>query len=71
MKRTLDLNDKELVLLYLLLRDRDCPHDVFRSHLAARVEQILFEFMTIDEVEHIHDYYRSLKPPERGGAGSP
>ena len=60
MKRPFELSDKELVLLYLMLKDRECPEERDRAQLLARVEKILFEFMTIDEVEHIRDYYRSL-----------
>jgi hypothetical protein len=60
MKRPFDLTDKELVLLYLLLKERECPDERDKAALLARVEKILFEFMTIDEVEHIGDFYRSL-----------
>ena len=60
MNRTFDLTDKELVLLYLLLKERACPDERARIQLLARVEAVLFEFMTIDQVEHMEDYFRSL-----------
>jgi hypothetical protein len=58
--RHLDFTDKELVSLYMLLKEGRCPDDMARVQLEAKVQNILFEFMTIEEVEHLDDYYRSL-----------
>jgi hypothetical protein len=61
MKHNLDVTEKELVLLYLLLKERDCPDEPARARFLSRVEKIIYEFMTIEEVEHIDDFYRSLR----------
>jgi hypothetical protein len=56
----MDLSDKELVLLYMVLKGLDTPDHVSKAQFTARVEKILFEFMTIEEVENITDFFRSL-----------
>ena len=58
--RNIDFSDKELVLLYILLKGLPPPEDVTRVHLTSRIEKILFDFMTIGEVENITDYFHSL-----------
>jgi hypothetical protein len=58
--RNVPLSDKELVLLYMLLRGDECPDEKARAQLISRVEKTIFEFMTIEDVEHITDFFHSL-----------
>ena len=59
--RSIEVSDKELILLYMLLKGLDTPDPGVQTHLMTRVEKILYDFMTIEQVENIRDYFHSLK----------
>jgi hypothetical protein len=58
--QNLELSEKELVLLYLLLKKKKLADPLPGALLTARIEKMLFEFMTIEEIENIEEFYRSL-----------
>jgi hypothetical protein len=60
-EKNLELTDKELVLLYMILKEKDCPDKLEKSKLTAKIEKKLFETLTIEEIENIDAFYRSLK----------
>ncbi len=55
-----ELTEKELVLLYMLLKKDHVPDPLSGSLLVSKIEKKLFEFMTIAEIENIEEYYRTL-----------
>ncbi|MBN2352599.1 MAG: hypothetical protein JXD23_08540 [Spirochaetales bacterium] len=60
MTRIFEFTDKELVLLYMLLKKKDVPDRLASAVLTAKIEKTLFEFMTIAEIENIEEFYRAL-----------
>ena len=55
------LSDKEAVGVYLLLRDRATGSDETMARLTKRIEDSLLRELTVTEVEHLQDVYRSMQ----------
>ncbi len=52
------LSDKELVGMYVWLKPRENELDLILLNLLSRMEKILYQTMTIEEIETIQDIYR-------------
>ena len=52
------LSDKELVGLYVRLKPRENELDLILLNLLSRMEKILYQTMTIEEIETIQDIFR-------------
>jgi hypothetical protein len=51
------LSEKELVGLYVRLKPRENDLDLILLNLLSRMEKILYQTMTIEEIETIQDIY--------------
>lgn len=56
----LELSLKDLILLYVDLKKNANPDPFRRERLCSRIEKMLFEQLTIEEMEHIEEFYRKL-----------
>lgn len=56
----LPLSQQELVALYLLLTSCEQDLDSVQRDVFDRVSGRLYQLLSVEQVEHIEDYYRSL-----------
>ena len=52
------LKDREIVAVYLMLKDRETELDTVALQLMDRLEKTLFSELTIDEFEKIRESYK-------------
>ena len=53
------LSEKELIGLYMMLKDREESLDITMAKLLSRLEGKLYQKLTIEELENIGDLYMS------------
>jgi len=53
----LRLNKKDVICLFILLKQSDCSFFDSNARILKKIEEYLFTFLTIDQFEHIEDYY--------------
>ncbi|MBN1241529.1 MAG: hypothetical protein JXA15_02340 [Spirochaetales bacterium] len=63
--RPIALSPGELVALYLQLRAHESDLDRTVSGVLDRIRRILYEGLSIDEMEHLEDYYSILQAADR------
>jgi hypothetical protein len=51
------LSDKELIGLFMMLKDREESLDITMAKLLSRLEGTLYQKLTIEELENIGDVY--------------
>jgi hypothetical protein len=56
----LPLVRKDLILLYIILKKDECPDALRKSFILAKIEKLLYEDLTIAEIENIEELYRRL-----------
>ena len=62
------LSDKELIGLYMLLKDREEGLDFTMAKLFSRIETVIYQKLTIEELENIDKVYLSrFDTDERNG----
>jgi hypothetical protein len=62
------LSEKELIGLYMLLKDREEGLDFTMAKLFSRIESAIYQKLTIEELENIHGVYLNhLDIEERKG----
>ena len=52
------LKGREILAVYLSLKDREAELDDTLLQLLDRLERILYQDLTIDEFENIHELYK-------------
>ena len=52
------LKGREILAVYLSLKDREAELDETLLQLLDRLERILYQDLTIDEFENIHELYK-------------
>ncbi len=62
---TLELSPRELVSLYLHLRRGEEGLDPSATEVFERVRSLLYDSLSIEEMEHLEDYYALLVAAER------
>jgi hypothetical protein len=55
-----EFSKKELVLIYMFLKHKTPPDQLQGALLIGKIEKWLFDFLTIDQIENIEEYYKSL-----------
>jgi cell fate (sporulation/competence/biofilm development) regulator YmcA (YheA/YmcA/DUF963 family) len=59
-KYPLELTIKEAVRLFLFLRDKNMQKDPVAFKLQKKLEAILYEELTIDELENLEEFYNRI-----------
>jgi hypothetical protein len=58
--KSVEFSKKELVLIYMFLKQKTPPDQLQGALLIGKIEKWLFDFLTIDQIENIEEYYKSL-----------
>ena len=56
----ISLTEKELIGLYILMRNSEMNLDAHLSALLLRVEKILYRRLTIEDIEKIDEVYKKI-----------
>ncbi|RPJ07050.1 MAG: hypothetical protein EHM28_08515 [Spirochaetaceae bacterium] len=60
-KFTLDLSRKEIIGLFLVLKKNAQTHDTVQARLIGQIERMLYDVMTIEEMETLEAVYKNMK----------
>jgi len=58
------LSRLEALSLFVYLSQNDENPDSVREQLINRIQKMLFEYMTVEEMSNVNDYYNALKGKE-------
>ena len=56
----ISLSEKELVGLYILLKNSEMNLDVHLSALLLKIEKILYSRLTVEDIEKIDEVYKKI-----------
>jgi hypothetical protein len=54
------LKEREILAVYIILKDRETNLDDTQLQLLDRLERVLYRELTIDELENIRELYKKI-----------